>query len=38
MILTAIVAGGDGKIFTVDVQREQLGWMFADELRERGRL
>jgi ribosomal protein S6--L-glutamate ligase len=36
MILTAIVAGGDGKIFAVDFQRKQLDWMFADELRAHG--
>ena len=36
MILTAIVPGGDGKTFTVDIQREQLACMFDEALRERG--
>jgi ribosomal protein S6--L-glutamate ligase len=36
MILTAIVPGGDGKMFTLDSQREQLAWMFADHLEDRG--
>ena len=36
MILTAIVPGGDGKMFTLDSQRDQLAWMFDKELRERG--
>lgn len=36
MILTAIVPGGDGKIFVLETQREQLAEMFGAELKSRG--
>jgi hypothetical protein len=36
MILTAIVPGGDGKMFTLESQRDQLALMFDEALRERG--
>jgi hypothetical protein len=36
MILTAIVAGGDGKMFSLESQREQLALMFDEALHERG--